>query len=88
MAVESLVPTSISAEHANDTTYNLHVRQPGIEVVRGVYPIALTRLDIITASSHQNDSVETRLDARRRRTANVESSMSPIHVPMTMCVLS
>ena len=36
MAGEVLVPTSISAEHANDTIYDLYVRQPGIELVRDI----------------------------------------------------
>lgn len=45
---------------------------------------ALTRLDIITASSHQNDSADTRLDAKRSKTAEVERSIRPIHVPMTV----
>ena len=39
MAVESLIPTSISAEHANDTTYNLYVSQPELKVVRGIMPL-------------------------------------------------
>ena len=39
MAAESLVPTSISAEHANDTTYDLYVRQPDLKVVQVNIPL-------------------------------------------------
>ena len=35
MVVEFLVPTSISAEHANDTTYDLYVSQPELKVLQG-----------------------------------------------------
>ncbi len=40
------------------------------------------------ASSHQNDSVETRLEAKRSKTAKVERTMRPTHVPMTTWLLS
>ena len=35
MATELLVPTSISAEHANDTNYELCVRTPELKVAPG-----------------------------------------------------
>ena len=74
-STQTTPPTNCVSEHTNKSR-------------AGGSSIALTRLDIMTASSHQKDSVETRLDARRKRTAEVESTMRPIHVPMTMWVLS
>ena len=44
----------------------------------------LTRLNTIVASSHQNDRVDTRLDAKRSRTATVERIMRLMQVPMIM----
>ena len=39
------------------------------------------------ASSHQNDRVDTRLEAKRSRTAKLDRTMRLIHVPMTTFVL-
>ena len=51
------------------------------------FPIALavlTRLESMAASSNQTDNADTRLEASLRITADVDSTIRAIHVPMTM----
>ena len=73
------IPTSMSAEHVKETIYGfLASIEPN-----GSFNLAHTRLNIIMASSHQNDSVETRLEAKRSRTAEVDRTTRPMHVPKT-----